>query len=346
VSFHILLVEDDRLASELITSLLSTRVRLADTADEGFSALPGELNEDYAPVLVHCHLPDIDAYAFERFSRAQCEKTYAGPGDTECSGLLVKRGVDATFDRLVAKSIEPSALFDFLEKVFPRPTTAAEDLDMFLSEPITNSAQSAAQVLWRLRGIDSLPCAAVFPPPSAAERARLESCFRLVDADSADCLLLLRSSGLAEVSAVRAAGNAYLQPLFAVGEVDAACSELHFRVGDGNSWSLAASCLVSFTERRSRLKPEMLDAKTLEARLAAYLFVADKSLSLQRDKVGRTSISYTGGFAAVDVVEAVKKLAANRLVDVRPNTTEQGARELCVRLNEKGAAFVTSAESQ
>jgi CheY-like chemotaxis protein len=343
VPFHILLVEDDRPTPELIASLLNTRDRLADTAEEGFSALPDVRGEPYHRVLVHCHLPEIDAHALERFLHAQCDKTDSGLEAMDCSRLMANRD-DAIFDRVVARAIEPKALLDLLEKVFPRSTTATEELDTFLSESATNSAQSAAQVLWRLRGIESLPSAAVFPAPSAAERARLEYCFRLVDADSADCLLLLRSSGLPEVSAVRASGNNYLQPLFAVGEVDTACSELHFRVDDGNSWSSAASRLLSFAERRRRLKPEVLDAATLEARLAAYLFVADRSLALQRDKAGRASIPYTGGFAAAAVVEAIKKLAAHHLVEVRPNTTEQGARELCVRLNEKGVASVTGAE--
>ena len=80
---------------------------------------------------------------------------------------------------------------------------------------------------------------------------------------------------------------------------------MSFKVGDGESWSSAAAVLAQFRERRTGLRASAGDGD-LPLRLAAYLHVAGRTLVLRRDAAGRTSVPYTAGFAAEDILAAVK----------------------------------------
>ncbi len=339
---RILIVEDDPTSRDLLAALLVARGYTVDTAVDGFGALRLSQDETYDLVFVDYHLPEMDGYALARLLRTLGEKTNSGMKMVAMTadrfGLAARRGVDSVFDRLLTKPIEPDALYAFVED-FLAPK--ADDLDSFLAEPTTSDAQNAAQVLWRVRGIGTLPTAAVFPEPTADERSSLEYCFRLTEPAAADCLILLRSGGLAGIEAARAGAASFLQPLFCISERDAALSDVVFKVGESESWSAAATALTTFAARRDGLEPGIGQTADFGVRLLAYLFVAERSLVLRRDTLGRTIVPYTGGFAVAALLEAVKRLAGQGLIAAKPGeTAPDGTRELVLSLTGKGIGQV------
>ena len=346
---RILLVEDDPISRDVISSLLRTRGYEVDEAADGFGALRCAQDVAYDLVFIDYHLPEMDGYALARMMRTLGEKTNTNLNmvaiTADSFGLAARRGADCVFDRILSKPIEPDALFAFCQEFLQGPD-ASVDLDSFLAEPQAEDARGAASVLWRVRGLPERPAAAIFPIPTAEEREGLEFCFRIVPAPQADCLVLLRQAGLAEVEAVRAKGTVYLQPLLVLDAGHAAVGDALFTVGDGESWSAAAAAITGFRERRAALQPEAATASSFDTRLIAYLHIADKPLRLCRDSLGRTGVPYTAGFSADDVLAAVKRLAASGLVVARPGDGgEGGVRELLVTLTAKGAASVALAQS-
>ncbi len=341
---RILLVEDDPTSRDLLAALLASQGYAVDTADDGFGALRLAQEHRYDLVFVDYHLPEMDGYALARLLRTLAEKVQPDMKMVAITadrfGLAARRGVDSVFDSMLSKPIEPDALFAFVAGILAPPTFDAV-LDDFLAEPSAPDAQSAAQVLWRVRGLGTLPAAAVFPAPDAAERASLEFCFRLVEPAAADCLVLLRRAGLVDVERVREDGQAFLQPLLALERADADVGDVVFIVGEGDSWSATAAALEAFAARRAGLLPGARNAKDVDTRLLGYLHVADRALVLRRDAGGRTSVAATGGFAPATVIAAVKRLAAGGLVAAKPGEAlADGARELHVGLTAKGTATV------
>ncbi len=341
---RILLVEDDPTSRDLLAALLGSQGDEVDTAADGFGALRLAQEHRYDLVFVDYHLPEMDGYALARLMRTLAEKVNPDMKMVAITadrfGLAARRGVDSVFDSMLSKPIEPDALFAFVAGILASPASDAA-LDDFLAEPSGQDAQSAAQVLWRVRGIGTLPAAAVFPAPNDAERASLEYCFRLVDPAAADCLVLLRRAGLAEVEQVREQGHAFLQPLLTLERADADVADVVFTVGEGDSWSAAAAAFGTFAARRAQLLPGARTAKDVDTRLLGYLHVAGRALVLRRDTFGRTSVAATGGFAPATIVAAVKRLAAQGLVAATPGEAlADGARELRVALTAKGTAAV------
>ncbi len=351
MSARVLLVEDDPVSRDVLSALLRARGYEVDEAGDGFGALRCVQDNAYDLVFIDYHLPEMDGYALARLMRTLGEKTNTNLNMVAITadhfGLAARRGADCLFDRILSKPIEPDALYAFCDEFLHLASReTGVDIDGFLAEPQADDAHSAADVLWRVRSLAERPKAAVFPAPRAAEREALEYCFRLVAAPNADCLVLMRQAGLAEVEAVRAKGTAFLQPLLVLDAGHAAIGDVLFSVGDGDSWSAAAATITGFRDRRAALRPEAVAATDLDARLAAYLQVADKPLRLRRDALGRTSVPYTAGFRTEDVLAAVKRLAAAGLVAARPGESgEEGVRELLVTLTAKGAASVAFGEA-
>ncbi len=340
---RILLVEDDPVSRDLLASLLSSKGYIVDTADDGFSGLRLAQDCAYDLVFVDYHLPEMDGYAFARLMRSLAEKSghplkmIAITADR--FGLAARRGVDAVFDKLLTKPIDPDALYECVDGFLHG---AAFDIDAFLGEPTADDVQSASQVLWRVRGIATLPKAAVFPAPSAAERQGLSYCFELTDAAKADCLVLLNAAGLPEVAAVRRSGARYLVPAFGIGEAQLHACDAPFSVGDPESWSQVAERLKSFEARVAELYEDTQATQDFDTRLLACLFVADRPITLRRDAFGRTEASYAAGFEPDAVIAAIKRLAPAGLVASR--ATQQagdGLKELSVFLSGAGKARVS-----
>ena len=343
---RILLVEDDPVSRDLLAALLAARGYTVDTADDGFGALSMAQDERYDLVFVDYHLPEMDGYALARLLRTLGEKTNADMKMVAITadrfGLAARRGVDSIFDKMLTKPIDPDALYAFVDEFLGAATLS--DLDTFLVDPLVEDARGAADVLWRARGLNALPTAAVFPAPTAAERASLEYCFRLVEADAADCFILLREAGFAGIEEARASGRAYLQPLFCLDGAHAAMSDVWFKVGNADSWTAAATALSTFAARRAKLDAGITETEDGDLRLVAYLRVSERALVLRRDPAGRTIVPYTGGFAVSSVFGAVKRLATNGFVTAKPGESAEG-RELVVSLTQKGIARVASRDA-
>ena len=356
MSAQILLVEDDPVSRDLLASLLLCRGYKVDQAEDGFTALRFVQDNSYDLVFIDYHLPEMDGYALARLMRTLGEKTNTNLNMVAITadrfGLAARRGVDSVFASVLTKPIEPDHLYAFVEAFLgspiDAPTTQATTADVtavdsFLAGPSPQDAQSAAQVLWRVRNIADLPSAAVFPAPTTAERQALEFCFRLVEPSAADCFVLLRPAGLRDLEAARVRDANYLVPLFTLDEANKTLGDVSFNVGDGESWTAAAETLLQFRHRRAMLKAAVADTREIPMRLAAYMYVANRSLALRRNAAAQTSVPYTAGFAANTILAAVKHLAAAGLVSAKPGETKaDGLRELIVALTGEGIAGVAN----
>jgi hypothetical protein len=205
----------------------------------------------------------------------------------------------------------------------------------------------AAHMLWRTRGLESRPAAFALPAPTATEGASLDHCFRLGEAESADCLILLRSAGLSALQTLRASGLAWLKPLIVLDAKLADMADVRFNVKDGDSWSAAAAVITRFAARAKSLKPQIAASDDFDTRLLAYLFVADRALVLRRDGSGQTVLPYTAGFDAVRIIDALKRLAARGLVATKLDSEAPSPqRELVVELSVKGLSFVAAGDGE
>ncbi len=341
---RILLVEDDPISRDIISSLLVCHGYQVDAVEDGFSALRLTQDTAYDLVFIDYHLPEMDGYALARLMRTLTEKTETRLKMVALTadqfGLAARRGVDTIFDSILMKPIEPDRLYTFVDEFLGTRTTLQPASDA-VPEPAADAGKNAAHILWRSRGIADLPIVAVFPEPTKAERDHLEYCFRLAPPSSSDCLLLTRASGLSEVETVRATGRHFLQPLFTLDSAGANIGDGSFSIGDGESWSAMATVLQKFWNGRAKVDPSFSESGDIPKRLAAYLYVAARSLSICRDGSGRTTIPYTAGFVPTEILSAIKTLAALGAVVVTPGPTRADEmRELLVQLTPKGIDWV------
>ena len=345
MTIRILLVEDDPVSRELIAALLASRGHDVDAIDDGFGALRMAQEKPYDLVFVDYHLPEMDGYALARLMRSLGEKSERPLKMVAITadrfGLAARRGVDSIFDSILAKPIEPEALFSFVDE-FLAGAAPTEALDAFLAPPNgTEEAPRAGHTLWRVHGRDELPRVAVFPPPSATELASLEHCFEIVEAEAADGLLLLRASGLASVEAIRVQAKTYLQPLIVVDPKLAPCADVVFNVGEGQSWSAVVETLQRFDTRRRSLRADFVGSNDFDSRVAAYLYLTDRPFEFCRDEAGRTHVTYAAGFPAAKLIESVKRLAAcGRVSATLEVSPDDNKRRLVISLTAKGASVL------
>lgn len=333
MGFRILVVEDDPVSREVVASLLADRGYEIETADDGFNALRVAQDRVFDLVLIDYHLPEMDGYALARLMRSLSEKTNASMKmiaiTADQFGLAARRGADTIFDRTLAKPIDPATFPDIIADLLG-PGAALQELEGFLAPGADAATTSPSLALWRTRGLDRVPVACVLPTPTPAERANLAHCFDIVDGPAgADCLVLLRDAGLAEVEALRRHGHNYLLPLVAVDKGFEAVADVFFEPGDGDSWTRIAAAIAGFAARRDRLGPELADPPALDMRLAAFLYVADRALELRRGAGGLTVIPQASGFRDADIVAAVKSLLGKNLVTT---SIDKDAQTLSVKL--------------
>ena len=343
---RILLVEDDPVSRDVLSSLLVARGYEVDEEADGFAALRCAQDRPHDLIFIDYHLPEMDGYALARLMRTLAEKSEVVPKmvaiTADSFGLAARRGADNVFDRIIAKPIDPAKLYAFCDEVFPQPE-ASVDLDAFLDDAEPEEAQHAADVLWRVRGLSERPAAAVFPVPNATEREALEYCFRLVAPVEADCLLLLRADGLAAVERLRGEPAASLQPLLVLDAGLKTLGDIHFSVGSGDSWSATAKLIARFRAGRGDLLPAACDP---DLRLCAYLHLAERTLRIRRNPDGRATLPYTAGFAPAMLIAAAKRLSASGALAAKPVASDDpGVRELEVVVTAKGRQLVLSAEA-
>ena len=323
---QILLVEDDPVSREVVATLLSSRGYLVETAEDGFNALRMAQEKPYDLVFIDYHLPEMDGYALARLMRSLGEtpdrplKMVAITADQ--FGLAARRGVDTIFDRVLSKPIEPETLFAIADEILG--TRALEALETFLDlETSPAEPASPALALWRERGLDRMPVACVFPEPTPAERANLAACFRIVDVPAAaDCLLLTAPAGLVAIEALRRDSRDFLKPLVALDPRLGETADALFEPGDGASWDSTADALTRFASRQRQLRIEAVAGAPKEIRLAAYLFVAERTLELSRSEAGEALAPYTAGFDIATIVASVRLLTAQGMIvpELKPAT--------------------------
>jgi DNA-binding response OmpR family regulator len=240
MSRRILLIEDEPLSQDIITSLLRGQGYEVDVAMDGFAALDRARAVRYEVALVDYHLPEMDGYALGRLLREQ-HPGDAGPvliGLTaDRNGLAARRGSDAVFRAILPKPIKPAELFSTIERLCE---TAGPDAP---GEAEPADPRRIAAALWRSHGLAASPKALACPPPTAEQAAALTLCFELVEPAEAHCIVLLERHGINE--ALRIAKRSQGKPLPIVGlsaDHTDICDSL-FRVDDPASWKALAATL-------------------------------------------------------------------------------------------------------
>lgn len=321
---RILVVDDDPVAREIMLELLESRGHVVEAVPDGFAALQQAKVNGYDLAFLDYHLPEFDGYALARLMRNLGEGSHGNlkvvAMTADRAGLEAREGIDLVFDNVLIKPIAPDALFALVEEHADTALSLQAFEALFVEAP--SDKGRLAERLWRLRGLDQAPRAAVFPPPTSVERERLGACFELVAPDLADCLLLLRPAGIPSVESVRLNGRAFLQPLVTVHPGLLALADAAFDVGSDESWLELRRVLQTFERRRQILRPDS-GWRDFDLRLAAYLYVSARPLTLVRE--GRKMVvAYAAGFPQAEVLEAVPRLAARGLVDAE---LESGDRE-------------------
>lgn len=346
---RILVVEDDPVSRDLLVSLLGARGHAVESADDSFCALRLIQEQTYDLVFIDYHLPEMDGYALARIMRTLGEKSGATLNMVAITadkfGLAARRGADAVFDRIIAKPIEPEALFaftdTFLKAIGDRAdatTTTPGAIDTFVGRQTSPDALRTGHILWSLRGLSGCPKAAVFPAPSASERASLDHCFRLVDPEDADVWILVKRSGLSEIETLRETATAYLKPVLCIDETGLPVADCWFKVGDGDSWTDTAQTLARFTARAEDLSPEARKAGDFDKRLLSYLYVSQHPIVLRRAGDGQITLTGSGGFRTAAIVPALKRMGSAGLVFAAPDPSRPD--ELIVKVTAAGAASI------
>jgi len=156
--------------------------------------------------------------------------------------------------------------------------------------------QKAATTFWRKRGLMRPPNVRVVPKPTPEQSLMLDTCFRLTTADRADLLVLLDEKSAGELVGWRSHGTSFLLPVVDMTRGGVHSCDITFKANDPTLWSEVAATIVKFATRRSQLTQLARGATDLEARLLAYLYVADKPLIPFADPTSQLFIRYPGFF--------------------------------------------------
>lgn len=243
---RILLIEDEPLSQDIITSLLRGQGYAVDVATDGFAALDRSRSVSYDVALVDYHLPEMDGYTLGRLLREQHPGEAAGPvliGLTaDSNGLAARRGSDAVFRAILPKPIKPADLFSTIERLCE---TAAPATERWSSEkaPDLGETRRAAAALWRTHGLASPPKAFASPPPSSEQAAALSLCFELVEADASQCILLLERHGINQALRAARRGQGAPLPIIGLSADHADICDILFRVDDATTWKGVACAL-------------------------------------------------------------------------------------------------------
>jgi len=244
---QILLVEDDPLAQEIVSSILKSQDLTVDMASDGFAALRMLRETAYEVALVDYHLPEMDGYALAKLMR-DISKGRDVPlrlvGVTaDRHGLAARRGVDGIFDAILAKPFDPHELIGLLKGNFqlgaPRHDVAGNAAAL-LANPDFRRALDAATSFWQARGLQGLPKAAILPDPTADQIQEIQICFEVVDQASAELLLILDARGLQSLVRSRLDDPSSPLPVVTLDPSLAPVSDAYFSVADPASWSAVA----------------------------------------------------------------------------------------------------------
>lgn len=247
---RILLIEDEPLSQDIITSLLRGQGYAVDVATDGFAALDRARSVSYDAALVDYHLPEMDGYALGRLLREQHPADGAGPvliGLTaDHNGLAARRGSDAVFRAILPKPVKPADLFSAIERLCEaaRPAPAPA---LGAAEARPGDIRQAAAALWRSHGLRWPPKVFASPQPSAEQAAALALCFELVEAEAAQGVVLLERHGVNQALRSAMRGESLPLPIVGLSADHADICDCLFRVDDPTSWKALAEALGAKT---------------------------------------------------------------------------------------------------
>ena len=246
---QILVVEDDPLAQEIVSSILQSQGLSAAITSDGFSALRMLRETPYRVALVDYHLPEMDGYALAKLMRdisaGNDVQLHLVGMTADCHGLAARRGVDAIFDAIIAKPFDPKELIGMLERILRTNSkeSGGTAADTLLANSDLDRARCAATTFWRARGLSGLPKVKTFPAPTEDQAGAIQICFDVVDQSSAELLLLLDARGLQELVRSRLDSTPSPLPIVTLDQSLISVSDAYFTVADPASWSEVAGLM-------------------------------------------------------------------------------------------------------
>lgn len=286
---RILLIENNPTSQDIIASLLANRGYRVDLAQDSFSALELARSAFYDVFMMDSGLPEVAWLLADR-------KTHTGAAPVllgltyDRAGPVQTLPADSPFDALIVKPIRPAALFAAIDKNLKARAQKAAHLR---EKDPRHPTQHATLAHWRSHGLTAHPKAFVCPAPSPTQTEALSLCFQLVEAASAEIIILLDREHLAEAKrASRLAGKGAL-PIIGLADDYGDVCEAIFAVGRAASWAKVAALLGGGLAVRDhaptkRRIESVIDTtsirrtggKDVASKLAALLTQIDRQLQL------------------------------------------------------------------
>jgi CheY-like chemotaxis protein len=286
MSARILVLEDDIVLQEVLSSALSSRGYAVDVTDDGVKAVQMLRGGGYDLALMDYRLPELDGVSAARLMRD-------GKHDGASQVKLI--AVTASAVRLEER-VAGLSLFD---AVVQKPFDLHKLLVLVaaaLDDPARRRSQDASHAAWRGLGLPGRPKAVAVPPASREQAAVLDLYFDLDDGRDADLILLTDVSGTASLNLVRTRSDGYLLPIVDLTGRLGDAADAAFGASDLASWTAVASALHGFAERRRKLSPSVALARDVDTRLLAYLFVSGRAYAPTADPNDPSCMRYPGFF--------------------------------------------------
>lgn len=283
---RILVLEDDIVLQDILSTALASRGYSVDVTDDGVKAVQMLSDGGYDLALMDYQLPELDGVSAARLMRGgkpAAEKQLKLIAVTASAARLEQRVAGLSlFDAIVQKPFD-------LEKLLALVAASLDD-------PMRRRSQEASHAVWRGLGLAGRPRAVAVPPPSREQAAILDLYFDVDEGRDADIILLTDICGTASLNLVRARSDGYLLPIVDLTGRLGDAADAVFRASDQTSWSAIASALLGFAERRRKLSPSVASARDVDTRLLTYLFVSGRAFAPVADPNDPSCTRYPGFF--------------------------------------------------
>ena len=294
---RVLVVDDDRISTEIIAKALTASGFAVDTARSGFDAVALIKKNSYDLALVDYQMPELDGLTSAKIFRSVGDtktlpKLVAITSDV--SSLKARDDADEIFHAILPKPLKPDAIVSYVDQAFRN----SERGHLF----------EAAATFWRRHGFAGRPRAVAIPAPAPEQALALSLCFEAAadDGADADAILITDESASAALEEMRANAASFLLPLIDVTGRCAALADASFNVAVPDSWQETAQAIAAFARNRRRLVRTHLPPGDIEGRLLAYLFVTEKPFAPRRDASALQCVRYPGCFPAEAAAAAAR----------------------------------------
>lgn len=302
---RILIIDDEPIASDVISGALMERGHHVEIVSDGFQAVERITRGQFDLALVDYHMPELDGLAAARLIRSVAHegdrpRIVAVTGDGE--GLASRPGALALFDAILAKPSDPVSLAAFVQSAAPQirnaPGTGGGALDH-----------------WRDYGLSQAPLALTAPTVDRRRVRPLQAYFDLEPMRRPpDLLLVVDHGGLSFAQWFRSNHpDGHVTPVISAGDQPIAGADARFVPQDPASWRHVASVVCQFAARREMLSATVRHASDLPKRLIGYLAVSNAPFAPVRDGNSRRLMPHRGFFPET-AVEVAERLAAHGLL--------------------------------